>query len=116
MIFNGDFDEEWQPGEERSSKLVFIGKNLDHDELKAGFAACAASPEIIAKKLKSLRFAIGTAVRCRTGSGFSKGVVVAHMYRDDGMPPGMVAPYQVKLDDGTLIFAPEDTDELIQKA
>ena len=38
------------------------------------------------------------------------------MYRDDNMPPGMVAPYQVKLDDGTLIFAPEDTDELIQKA
>jgi len=38
------------------------------------------------------------------------------MYRDDGMPPGMVAPYQVKLDSGDLIYAPEDSDELIRKA
>ena len=34
MIFNGDFDECWAEGEQRQSKLVFIGKNLDHDELK----------------------------------------------------------------------------------
>jgi len=40
MIFDGNFDEDevWEEGEERSSKLVFIGKNLDHEELKSGFA------------------------------------------------------------------------------
>ena len=35
MIFNGDYQDEcWAPGEKRESKLVFIGKNLDHDELR----------------------------------------------------------------------------------
>jgi hypothetical protein len=28
--------------EARDSKLVFIGRDLDTDELKAGFAACVA--------------------------------------------------------------------------
>merc|ERR1712196_396780 len=29
MIFNGNFTEPWGPDEERESKLVFIGKNLN---------------------------------------------------------------------------------------
>ena len=45
MIFDGKFDDLWAEGEPRQSKLVFIGKNLDHDELKAGFLACLDSPE-----------------------------------------------------------------------
>ena len=37
-----------------------------------------------------------------------QGVVVAQMYRDDTMPQGMVAPYQIQLDeDGCLIWARE---------
>ena len=38
------------------------------------------------------------------------------MYREDFMSPGMVAPYQIKLDEGDLIYAPEDIDELIRRA
>merc|ERR1712146_85669 len=53
MIFNGDFDEEWAADEVRESKLVFIGKNLDHEKLKADFAACAATPELKEKKAKA---------------------------------------------------------------
>merc|ERR1719378_74010 len=112
MIFNGNFDED----EERASKLVFIGKNLNHKEIKEGFAACLDTPENQSKKAKALRFAVGAAVKCNTGEGWQTGKVVALMYRDDMMPPGMVAPYQVQLDNGTLIFAPADTDELILKA
>ena len=44
------------------------------------------------------------------------GTVVQHMYRDEYMPPGMVAPYQVKLDDGNLIYAPADDNEVIKAA
>merc|ERR1719263_2587140 len=98
MIFNGNFDEKWTPDEVRESKLVFIGKNLDHASLKEAFAACAYTPEMKAKKLKALRFALGDTVECKTGAGWTRGTVVAHMYRDEHMPPGMVAPYQVKLD------------------
>ena len=116
MIFNGNFDDEkWQPDEKRCSKLVFIGKNLNHAELKAGFDACIATPEQQEKKKKAMRFAIGDRVSCNTGGGWQPGVVEALMYRDEHMPPGMVAPYQVKLDNGDLIYAPKDTDEIIRK-
>jgi len=42
MILEGDFQRDWKPGETRSSRMVFIGRNLDEAALKAGFEACAA--------------------------------------------------------------------------
>ena len=59
---------------------------------------------------------MGDAIECNTGAGWQKGEVVRLMYRDEFMPPGMIAPYQVKLADGGLIYAPEDQDQLIRKA
>ena len=114
QIFNGDFEESWSEGEKRESKLVFIGKNLDHDGLKKGFKACLATPELLEKQKQSLRFSIGDEVECKTGARWSKGQVVAIMYRDDSMPQGMVAPYQVKLDGGGLIYAPADRKAVIR--
>eukprot|EP00912_Choanoflagellata_sp_UC4_P001032 UC4_evm3s638 len=49
MIFDGRYDEPWGDNEPRENKLVFIGKNLDHDDLKKGFKACLDSPENAAK-------------------------------------------------------------------
>jgi hypothetical protein len=37
------------------------------------------------------------------------------MYREAGWAPEEVAPYQVKLEDGSLIFAPHDEDEVIRR-
>jgi G3E family GTPase len=116
MLFRGNFDDKWEASEPRESKLVFIGKNLDEKELRDGFNACIDTPEVLEKRIKTLRFAMGTKVECKTGGGWVKGEVVAHMYRDEFMPPGMVAPYQVKLDSGELIWAPEDVNNLIRKA
>jgi len=45
MIFDGEFDERWAPGEARGNKLVFIGKNLDKAELEASFRSCLNTPE-----------------------------------------------------------------------
>lgn len=42
MIIEGDHQRAWREGEKRESRLVFIGRNLDREELSAGFAACAA--------------------------------------------------------------------------
>ena len=42
MILEGDLQREWREGESRYSRMVFIGRNLDEAELKAGFEACAA--------------------------------------------------------------------------
>jgi G3E family GTPase len=42
MIFDGTFGRPWGDGA-RANRLVFIGRNLDDGELRAGFVACAAS-------------------------------------------------------------------------
>jgi G3E family GTPase len=42
MMLEGDLQREWKPDEERYSRMVFIGRNLDEAQLKAGFEACAA--------------------------------------------------------------------------
>ena len=42
MILDGDLQREWKPGEERRSKIVFIGRNLDREAIRQGFLACAA--------------------------------------------------------------------------
>jgi G3E family GTPase len=42
MILEGDLQREWKPTEERYSRMVFIGRNLDEAKLRAGFEATAA--------------------------------------------------------------------------
>ena len=42
MILDGDLQREWKPEEKRTSRIVFIGRRLKQDELRAGFMACAA--------------------------------------------------------------------------
>jgi G3E family GTPase len=42
MILEGDLQRDWREGEPRFSRMVFIGRNLDEAELKAGFEACVA--------------------------------------------------------------------------
>jgi len=42
MILEGDHQRPWRVDEARSSRLVFIGRNLDREKLERTFAACAA--------------------------------------------------------------------------
>ena len=42
MIVEGDHQRAWKDGEKRESRLVFIGRNLDKDELSEAFLATAA--------------------------------------------------------------------------
>lgn len=125
MLCNGEFIEPWGEGETRTSKFTFIGKELDHTALRAGIMECIASPELNEKRRKLLRFAVGSRVECRTGAGprsWSKGTIVAQMYREEGFENGEVAPYQIKLDadednaEGSLIFAPADENDLVRAA
>jgi G3E family GTPase len=39
-IFQGSPDRLWGREEERVNKIVFIGKNLNREELEKGFKAC----------------------------------------------------------------------------
>lgn len=42
MIVEGDHQRDWKEDEPRVSRLVFIGRDLNWDVLKANFQACAA--------------------------------------------------------------------------
>ncbi|HZV65657.1 MAG TPA: GTP-binding protein [Telluria sp.] len=42
MLLEGDFQRPWKAGERRSSRLVFIGRQLDRGLLEAGFRRCIA--------------------------------------------------------------------------
>jgi G3E family GTPase len=43
MMFDGRPDRPWKDGEDRSNILVFIGRNLPEQELRAGLKACLVS-------------------------------------------------------------------------
>mmetsp|Transcript_25916 Transcript_25916/g.67195 ORF Transcript_25916/g.67195 Transcript_25916/m.67195 type:complete len:429 (+) Transcript_25916:378-1664(+) len=116
MIYEGRFTEQWGASEPRTCKLTFIGKNLDHDGLRSGFEDCLANEANYDKLKKSFRFTIGDAVECNTGDGWVRGTVVDLLYREEGMHPSFLAPYQVKLDDGGLIYCPADQDTCVRRA
>mmetsp|Transcript_55156 Transcript_55156/g.129132 ORF Transcript_55156/g.129132 Transcript_55156/m.129132 type:complete len:535 (+) Transcript_55156:42-1646(+) len=66
-----------------------------------------------------LRFAVGDRVQCRVGPGsdedsWAPGTVAKQWYREKQWPPHRTAPYQIKLDNGQLIFAPMDDDRVIK--
>jgi len=42
MILEGELQRPWKDGEPRSSRMVFIGRDLDEAALRQGFEACAA--------------------------------------------------------------------------
>ena len=83
----------------------------------AARAARASVPLPSELMMSQKRFAVGATVICRTGATeWSTGVVVAHDYTEESFPEGMVAAYQIKLSNGSLIFAPVDADECIRQA
>ena len=42
MMLDGDVQRDWKPDEKRSSKVVFIGRDLPADKIRQGFQACLA--------------------------------------------------------------------------
>jgi G3E family GTPase len=42
MIADGDFVAPWKAGEKRTSRLVFIGRDLNRPQLRRGFESCVA--------------------------------------------------------------------------
>jgi len=42
MLFDGQPDRPWKANESRSNKLIFIGRNLNREELNEGFRSCLA--------------------------------------------------------------------------
>merc|ERR1711939_956469 len=102
MLFSGGFsDIEWEEGEERGCRFVFIGRNLDKKALVAGVEACKFEGE--------LRFNIGDKVYARAGKGWTPGKIIKQW--DQGNP------YRIELedDDKTNVWGPLDDDMLVKK-
>mmetsp|Transcript_28785 Transcript_28785/g.92217 ORF Transcript_28785/g.92217 Transcript_28785/m.92217 type:complete len:217 (-) Transcript_28785:287-937(-) len=130
MQLNGVFAEPWAEGEPRESKMVFIGKNLDAKELADSFNDCLCTAETLQLKKDLLRFEVGDQVECRMGpqdDNWARGTVAAIMFRDEFMPQGLVAPYQVELDEpdahsrgvscgSRRVWCPMDAEEVIRVA
>ena len=103
------------PNQARESRLIFIGKHLDQQELQRGFDSCLSTPENVAARLESLglrdlRFGVGERVRCIVAGTWQAGVVVKLGY----WAGRSMCPYQVELDDGSLVYAPHDTNAVIR--
>ena len=75
MLFDGQFLGSWKEDEPRESVFVFIGKDLDKEDLKDKFESCKAPA--------SLRFSVGDKVEANDGE-FQPGTVIKLW--DDGNP------------------------------
>ena len=99
MLFTGAFEGKWKKDEKRTSRFIFIGKNLDKDFIQVGFNACLVT--------EKLRFPVGTAVEANCGD-FQKGKIVKHW--DDGNA------YRIRLANGNEVWAPVDIDNYVRAA
>ncbi|MEC8722317.1 MAG: GTP-binding protein [Candidatus Thermoplasmatota archaeon] len=103
MLFGGDFSQEiglWKDGEDRECRFVFIGRDLDHQELESGLLEC---------KAEELRFKVGDTVYANIGE-FTKGKILKCW--DQGNP------YRVEIQnkERTNVWVPIDNDNYILPA
>ena len=73
--------------------------------------------EAIVKLKPQLRFVVGQRVQCKVGpapNDWAEGTITQLRYREPEWEQS--APYQIALDDGRYIFAPEDTEAVIRAA
>lgn len=47
MLFEGSPERPWRPDEERVSRMVFIGREMDEDAFREAFRRCLADPDVV---------------------------------------------------------------------
>ena len=100
MLFGGGFSSEvapWKEGEIRECRFVFIGRNLDHEELQQGLMDC---------KAEELRFNVGDTVSVNIGE-FTEGRILKCW--DEGNP------YRVEIQDEerSNVWVPIDSSDYV---
>jgi G3E family GTPase len=101
MLFGGDFSKEiglWKKDEDRECRFVFIGRNLNHEELQKGLMECLA---------EELRFNVGDKVYANIGE-FTEGRILKCW--DEGNP------YRVEIqnDEKSNVWVPIDNDHFVR--
>ena len=102
MLFGGGFSSEvapWKEGETRECRFVFIGRDLDHEELQSGLMECRA---------EELRFNVGDMVYANIGE-FTEGKILKCW--DEGNP------YRVEIqnEEKSNVWVPIDSDEYVRR-
>lgn len=99
MLFGGDYSEDfiWKDGEKRECRFVFIGRDLNHEDLQAGLMEC---------KAEKLRFKEGDTVLANIGE-FTEGKILKCW--DQGNP------YRVEIQnqERTNVWVPIDNDQFV---
>ena len=100
MLFGGGFSSEvapWKEGETRECRFVFIGRNLDHEELQKGLMDC---------KAEELRFNVGDTVYANIGE-FTEGRILKCW--DEGNP------YRVEIQNAerSNVWVPIDSNDYV---
>ena len=100
MLFGGGFSSEvapWKEGETRECRFVFIGRNLDHEELQKGLMDC---------KAEELRFNVGDTVFANIGE-FTEGRILKCW--DEGNP------YRVEIqnEERSNVWVPIDSNDYV---
>ena len=100
MLFGGGFSSEvapWKEGETRECRFVFIGRNLDHEELQQGLMDC---------KAEELRFNVGDPVYANIGE-FTEGRILKCW--DEGNP------YRVEIQNSerSNVWVPIDSNDYV---
>lgn len=109
MLFSGNLEPAhlWKDDEVRDCRFVFIGRNLDKEELQKGIMDCKVEP---------LRFEGGDCVEARVMDGlWVKGRV--YDIWDGGYPYTIALDKELGIETCiTWCWAPLDTDEFVRKA
>ena len=100
MLFGGGFSSEvapWKEWETRECRFVFIGRNLDHEELQQGLMDC---------KAEELRFNVGDTVYANIGE-FTEGRILKCW--DEGNP------YRVEIQNSerSNVWVPIDSNDYV---
>jgi hypothetical protein len=112
----------WRVGNEAEQEMSWHIPSAIEDIKKEPFlenlSAVSAVLQIsFSPRLASLRYEIGTRVECKIGTNLYQwlpGTITQLFYREENWPLEVHAPYQIRLDNNKLIFAPEDSDEVIR--
>lgn len=121
----------------RRTNLVLIGMGLDEARLRSDLEACVLTDDEMVTFTARIqaaagkasnphtyqhsqhRFKVGAKVDCFVGpgqEGWLSGEVVAHDYTARDWPSDEVVAYLIRLADGSLTFAPIDSDDFVRSS
>jgi len=103
-----------------SPYLILFDSSMDRPSSFWGSGNCIrASSEVVTNQIKKLRFNVGDRVECKAaGRGkcsWRPGTVIKLWYKETSFDVNFSAPYQVRLDTGSLIYSNFDEDASIRK-